>query len=202
MNRFLQYLKRLFVGGPEWLKQSNAEIFWPRNPPINSFPISVYYTEDAKRIYGPDLAQAIEDINDALGFEVYLKPVPASQDLIEHYLRSGSFDAQPNLRGMVIVDKARGDANKSTSNIFSATKDYDLFGEKIGSIRCAFVQLDPFGLPTLRKFIATHELLHCLGLDHDTETGSIMNEFFIQGYPYHITSKTVTALRSKYPKQA
>jgi predicted Zn-dependent protease len=92
--------------------------------------------------------------------------------------------------------------SKSTSNIFSATKDYEFFGEKIGSIRCAFVQLDSFGLPTLKRAIVTHELLHCLGLAHDTETGSMMNEFFMQGYPYHITDKTVKALRRKYPKQA
>jgi hypothetical protein len=201
MNRFLQYLKRLFVGGPEWLKQGGAEIFWPRNPPINSFPISVYCTADAKRIYESRILQAIDEVNDTLGFEVYLKPVPASQDLLQHLGRATMHDAQPNLRGMVLVDVVSGLVRKSTSTIYSATKDYELFGEKVGSIRCASVELESYAEPELKLFIVLHELLHCLGLDHDTETGSIMNEFFMKGYNYYITPKTVEALRRKYPKQ-
>lgn len=191
MNRFLTYLKRLFIGGPEWLKYNGVPLFWPTTPPINSFPIAVYYTKRVVQDY--DLALLIAVIDSA---NFLLHPGRFRQVFMLPALYLGIAD-RPLPRGSILLDTSHT-AERSSSILHYATRNLDQFGERVGSIRSADITLSTRTPANLRWYSMQHELLHCLGLDHDTETGSVMNPVLVPGDPYHVTPRTIKALQGRY----
>lgn len=193
MNRFLTYLKRLFIGGPEWLKYNGTPLFWPTTPPINSFPIAVYFTKSSVQDYDLALIEAVIDstnfsLNAGRFHRVFMTPCQYMGDA-----------TRPLPRGSILIDTSHVNA-KSNSVLHYATRNLDLFGERVGSIRSANIILSTQTPANLRWYSLQHELLHCLGLDHDTETGSVMNPTLVPADPYIITSRTLKALQGRYAR--
>ena len=194
----LNYFRKLFIGGPTFITYNGTQIFWPSTFPINSFPINVYMTESARKTYGVSASIAVVKINALMKFKFFQTPMlVGNADLSKIFKQAEEGERLPNLRGIVLIDtEDRLTVSKTT--VYYATKSYPQFKEEIGSIRCAFIDMVSDPTKGLEDDTLLHELLHSMGLDHDTETGSVMNEFLSPVEGYIITPKTIAALRAKY----
>lgn len=194
----LKYFRELFIGGPTFQTYQGNELTWPTHAPINSFPINVYMTESAQMRIGNNAKLMIDYINNELGFKAFLQPVVAqSRDFKRIFADADLHKSNPNLRGLVLID-IDDHLNQAHTTLYYATHAYEPFKEEVGHIRCAYIDMGMMIPTKLLSSSLLHELLHALGLDHDTETSSVMNDWLSVDGTYIITDKTRAALRKKY----